>query len=208
MSESVVLKGTKEGLMIVLNGANDFQELKEQLREKLEANARFFNGAGLILAAGNRDFTRDQVEELKTLIGNTCGGKLVKVVPAGEPGSGREDQPSKKALILKRTVHCGQEVLYDGDVVIVGDVNPGAEVVASGDILVMGSLRGMAHAGALGDQNAIIAALRLEPLQLRIGPFISRSPDGDRASSGRPEVAMVKDGVIVIEDLLEVYRNG
>lgn len=206
MAEDVVFKGTKEGLMIVLNGEDEFEQLKKELKEKLEKNSKFFSGAALILATGSRSLTEEQVEELKQLVSATCGGRLLKVVSQSEPAHAQA--PTKKALLLKRTVHCGQEVLYDGDVVIVGDVNPGAEVIASGDIVVMGALRGIAHAGALGDSRAIIAALRLEPVQLRIGPFISRSPDGDRATSGRPEVAMVKDGVIVIEDLLEVYRNG
>jgi septum site-determining protein MinC len=104
-----------------------------------------------------------------------------------------------ETLLLKRTLRSGQRVRFDGNVVVMGDINPGAEVVASGDIIVMGTLRGVAHAGATGDQKAIVAAFRLLPTQLRIGPIIGRSPDGGSPRPDAPEVARVQDSVVVIE---------
>jgi septum site-determining protein MinC len=80
--------------------------------------------------------------------------------------------------------------------VIIGDVNPGAEVVAGGDIVVWGKVRGLTHAGALGDDNAVICALDLAPTQLRIGGHIARSPE-ERQGRPVPEKASVRDGQIV-----------
>lgn len=103
-------------------------------------------------------------------------------------------------LLVRRTLRSGQRVRFNGNVVVLGDVNAGAEIVAAGDIVVMGTLRGVCHAGASGDPEAQVVALRLQPVQLRVGPVIGRAPDGrvQRSSAG-PEVARVQDGVLVIE---------
>ena len=73
----------------------------------------------------------------------------------------------------KGTVRNGQRIDYQGNIIVMGDVNPGAEIVAGGNIIVLGNLRGMAHAGVSGDKRAIVMALCLQPTQLRIGNVIT-----------------------------------
>ncbi len=94
------------------------------------------------------------------------------------------------------TVRGGQSLHQVGHLVVVGDVNPGAELVASGDILVFGALRGVAHAGAQGDLEARVYALRLQPTQLRIATLIAA--DQQTANDGVAEVAHVREGRIAI----------
>lgn len=104
------------------------------------------------------------------------------------------------ALIVRRTLRSGQSVHYPGSVVILGDVNPGAEVIAGGDIIVLGALRGVAHAGALGEEGAVVVAFRLQPTQLRIAHFISRAPDdADLPEPQGPEMAQVRNNLITIQ---------
>jgi septum site-determining protein MinC len=102
-------------------------------------------------------------------------------------------------MLVKRTLRSGQRIRFAGNVVVLGDVNPGAEVVAAGDIVVMGTLRGVAHAGATGVTDAIVAAFRLHPTQLRVAGVIGRAPDGLSPRPDAPEVARVRDGVLVVE---------
>ena len=91
--------------------------------------------------------------------------------------------------------------MFEGNVVVLGDANPGSEIVASGNVVVMGVLRGMVHAGADGNREAIVAALKLCPTQLRIGDIITRCPDTSGETSLQPEVAMIKDDIIYVEPL-------
>ena len=93
-------------------------------------------------------------------------------------------------------------IKYDGNITVIGDVNPGAHLEASGSIIVMGIMRGIGHAGCSGNYNTYIAAFRLEPMQLRIGDIITRSPDGKQYKSKVPEMAIVKRGMIVVEPYL------
>ncbi|KKM09047.1 septum site-determining protein MinC [Clostridiales bacterium PH28_bin88] len=101
--------------------------------------------------------------------------------------------------MIQRTIRSGQSVHYPGNIVIMGDVNPGAELVAGGNIVVMGHLRGVAHAGASGNENAVVAAFRLHPTQLRIANHITRAPDGEEIKPDQPEVARIVNGMVVIE---------
>ena len=72
-------------------------------------------------------------------------------------------------------------------------------VTCTGDIIVLGALRGLAHAGAEGDEKAIVMAFRLEPTQLRIAHHISRAPDEAGPRPEGPEIARVKNDMILIE---------
>ena len=55
---------------------------------------------------------------------------------------------------------------------IIGNVNDGAEVIAEENIVVLGTLRGMAHAGARGNEQAIISAQIINSNQIRIASKI------------------------------------
>ena len=121
--------------------------------------------------------------------------ELPRSTDAGEEG---EELPAEGgAVLVRRTLRSGQTVRYTGHVVVVGDVNPGAEVIAGGDVVVWGRLRGTVHAGAGGDDEAVVCALALAPTQLRIGSHIARSPGGEPGGRILPEVASVQGDQII-----------
>jgi septum site-determining protein MinC len=126
--------------------------------------------------------------------GNGAGGSAV---PSRD---GNEHELWSEAAIVRRTVRSGQSIRYPGHVVVYGDVNPGGEIVAGGDVIVWGRLYGTVHAGATGDDRAIVGALQLAAMQLRIGNHIARAPDNRTQKIVGVEVARVRNDRIVIED--------
>jgi len=102
------------------------------------------------------------------------------------------------------TLRSGRIISYDGNVVIIGDVNPGAEVEATGNIIVLGNVRGIVHAGASGNKNASVIALNFAPTQLRVADIITRRLDrrGGSGSGLVPEIAYIKGESIVFEPLI------
>ncbi len=100
-------------------------------------------------------------------------------------------------MVVRRTLRSGVRLHHPGSIVVIGDVHPGAEVVAGGDIVVWGKLHGTVHAGAFGDDEAVVCALDLAPTQLRIGRYITRSPD-DRRRKAQPETGRVRNGRIEV----------
>jgi len=123
-------------------------------------------------------------------------------VPAPAPARRRRLTPSERpALLVRGTVRSGRQIRHNGDVIVLGDVNPGGQVVAAGDVVVMGTLRGMVHAGATGEHTAVVAAFRLAPTQLRIANYLARPPEEPGGHPEYPELALVRDGVVVVRPL-------
>ncbi|MEA1974288.1 MAG: septum site-determining protein MinC, partial [Bacillota bacterium] len=106
---------------------------------------------------------------------------------------------SDDTVFIEHTLRSGNEVISDGNIVVLGDVNPGAVLKAKGNIIVIGKLRGIAHAGIEGDNNAFISANLLLPSQIRISNVISRSSDNDGLFGDiNPEKAYINNDRIEI----------
>jgi len=109
-----------------------------------------------------------------------------------------------ETLYIKQTLRSGQTINYDGNIIIIGDCHPGSEIIASGDISVWGILGGIAHAGAKGDYNTCIRALKINAIQLRIADLFARKPDklevekNEKTNTFMPEEAKISNGEIII----------
>ena len=117
--------------------------------------------------------------------------------PSLKGGEGGGVDIATDAVFARRTLRSGFKLQHHGHVVVVGDVNPGAEIIAGGDVVVWGRLKGMVHAGAQGDENAIVCALDLSPTQLRIADQIAITPQ--RRGKPQPERARIQDGQVLAE---------
>ncbi|WP_457626568.1 septum site-determining protein MinC [Persephonella sp.] len=193
------IKGvTVPALLIKIDNSKTFEENLKELEEKL--SSAFFKGSVSILDLSDTDLSEEQIEQIESILKkyNTRvlgyktekKKKAVKKIP--------EITEKKSLKIINKTVRSGQRIEYDGDILIIGDVNPDAYIVASGNVIVMGTLRGVVHAGANGDETATVMALKLIPQQLRIGNFFTRSPDNPETPE-YPEKAYIEENHIVIE---------
>ncbi len=184
----VLVKGVKEGLLFILDDHCDFHALMEHLEDLLRgATAGLFDGAtvNVFVDYGERSLVQTEIQQILSIFmskGNFVLREWGRDTRAREgilASHRRSGQGDVTQTIFKGTVRAGQRLVFQGDVVIIGDVNPGGEVVASGDIYVFGRLRGIAHAGVRGDRHAVIAAVEFEPMQLRIADIVSRAPAVD-----------------------------
>ena len=96
------------------------------------------------------------------------------------------------------SLRSGQKLETEGSLVILGDVNSGAEVVASDNIVVLGNLRGLAHAGAKGNKQAIIASGLLDTVQIRIANIV-KEIDSDEEPLHKQAYVFVNEDKIIIE---------
>ncbi|HCU57921.1 MAG TPA: septum site-determining protein MinC [Anaerolineaceae bacterium] len=214
------IKGTKDGILVNLEN-QDWLEAKGDLVGQIDARLDFFNGAQLILDVGNNVLRAKELGELRdflsekgVLLSGIISQSIVTKETAQMLGMTTKltkliEKPVKKmkpldtviageaAVMIHRTMRSGFKVAYQGHVVVLGDVNPGAEIIASGSIVVWGHLRGMVHAGAEGDEEAVVCALDLSPMQLRIGSHVAVSPP--ESGKPQPEIASVKENQIIAE---------
>ncbi len=107
----------------------------------------------------------------------------------------------KEDILFKGTVRSGDRISSNGNLCIVGDVNPGAMVSAKKNIYVWGKLLGVAFAGKGGNNNATITSLYLNPLQIRIAKVIAIGPK-DKPKNSYPEIAVVDNQTIIIKPFI------
>ena len=113
---------------------------------------------------------------------------------------------NKDDLLHEGTVRSGDRISSNGNLCIIGDVNPGAIISAKKNIYVWGKLLGIAFAGIDGDNDAFIASLYLNPLQLRIANVIAIGPK-DKPKNYYPEVALIDEETINIKPYIIETKN-
>ena len=112
----------------------------------------------------------------------------------------------KDDILHEGTVRSGDRISSNGNLCIIGDVNPGAIVSAKNNIYVWGKLLGIAFAGKTGNNNASIASLYLKPLQLRIADVIAIGPK-DKPQNYYPEIALIDNRTIIIKPHIIETKN-
>jgi len=111
------------------------------------------------------------------------------------------DSKNKEDILHEGTVRSGDRISSNGNLCIIGDVNPGAIVSSKKNIYVWGKLLGIAFAGKGGNNNASIASLYLNPLQLRIADVIAIGPK-DKPKNYYPEIAVIDKQTINIKPFI------
>ena len=121
---------------------------------------------------------------------------IIESLKAKHNKNGARNRNITEALFIKSTFRSGESLHHHGDVVVLADVNPGAEIRADGDIVVLGSLKGFVHAGASGDNKAVIIALELPSARFQIGKYHGVAPTSARhkpkSSATGPQIAYVR----------------
>lgn len=190
--EAVKIKGTREGLVIMLDPTREFEEVKTSLKKKMEAAPHFFRGARFTVHG--RAISPSQRLELESL----C--RRYGLVPAPQIiwplERKRKALPGEPARLVYGHLRSGQEVRHAGHVVVVGNVHPGAQVVAEGSIIIMGHGWGSLHAGYGGNREALVTAFALNPSTLLIAGVLADPLQAPPATGG-PVTALLREGRVV-----------
>ena len=223
-NQSVVIKSNKYGLIVVLDEKTEWEELKKNVAEKFRTSAKFFGSAQMALCFQGRKLTFEEELELSDTISANC---QIQVVCIADENTSTE-QAMKQALernqeesadlmnlqdgrFYKGTLRSGQVLESETSIIILGDVNPGARVISKGNDIVLGTLKGNVYVGASGNQDAFVAALSMDPMQIRIGDVIAtRSgsrPVRKKKTDDTPKIAFVEEGNIYIEPITKEVLN-
>jgi septum site-determining protein MinC len=225
MSNLINIKGGRDGLRMRFDDTAEWSSLLTHLGHQLTQNRAFFNGARLTLDMGERAVSEAQLAELLSLmqqhgVSTTAlnandrearsAARAIGITARPVP-TPRELQTASNpsgadgdALLLVRTVRSGQLLRHSGHITLVGDVNPGGEVIAGGSIVVWGRLRGLVHAGALGNEEALVCALELRPTQIRIANQLATTPPVNGPHV--PEIARIEGDQIIVTPW-EAYKK-
>ncbi len=217
LKNSVMIKGNKYGIVVVLDEKEDFSKLKEQLKMKFEESSKFFNNSSsMAISFEGKKLSNDEQREILDMIQENTELNIVCVMDSAdeERCKNRVEEVLSNmndysgGQFYKGTLRSGQVLESDSSIIILGDVNPGAKILSAGNVVILGSLKGTVYAGIKGNPNAFVVALEMHPVQIKIGDIIARCADKPKKSS-KPEtkIAYVDGENIYIEPLNREVLN-
>lgn len=214
MDNSVIIKGTKSGIILVLEPSLDFAELKEKITAKFQSSAAFLGDAAMALSFEGRKLSEREQREILDIIDDTTDLNIVCIVETDEKKEAIMEKSLNQRLMelntntgqfYKGNLRSGQVLEAETSIIILGDVNPGAKVVSKGNIIVLGALKGNAYAGVSGNLHAFVLAIDMVPMQIKIGDVIARCPDRPnkpgKYTEKNTQVAYLENGSLYIEPL-------
>lgn len=113
-----------------------------------------------------------------------------------------------KTHFYRGTLRSGSKIESDGNVVVLGDVNPSSIIKARGNVIVLGHLNGTVYAGLGGDDRAFIGAVHFNPIQITIGMKTITDIQNEILDSTRVnkkdkfKVARIRNQEIIVEELI------
>lgn len=190
---------------IIIKIAEDAEqrEIIYDLRKKLPELKKLYKDEKTPIKVTGKVMKNKEIDEIQNLIKGQIDVEIDFDMPKTLGLSGIKKAYDREISTSETKFHrgslrSGQKLETEGSLVIIGDVNSGAEVVASDNIIVLGNLRGLAHAGAKGNKQAIIAAGLLDTVQIRISNIV-REIDRDEEPMHKQAYVYVHDNKIIIE---------
>lgn len=172
---SILLK--QDNIIIRIKDDAIITDVLSELEEKLPDLKRFYQEARTPILVTGKILKLSEIENIQNLIQKELKVRVDFETPRtlglhGIKKTFKKDIETSETKFYKGSLRSGQKIEFEGSIAILGDVNDGAEVIAEDNIIVVGALRGMAHAGAKGNEKAIIAAHTIESPQVRIASMI------------------------------------
>ena len=177
MSRCINIYFKKDSIVMKIKEDATTNEILNELEEKLPDLKEFYKDEKTPIMVTGKILKRFEIDSIQKLIQNVIKVKVDFDSPKtlglhGIKRTFRKDIQISETKFYKGSIRSGQKMEFEGSIVIIGDVNDGAEVIAEDNIAVLGNLRGMAHAGAKGNEKAIIAASIINSPQIRIASRI------------------------------------
>ena len=153
------------------------EDVIEELDKKMKDLKKMYQDEKTPIRVTGKILTNKELEEIREIIKSKIDVEIKFDTPTtlglrSITRSYKKDVGTSETTFHKGSLRSGQRLEVEGSLVIIGDVNAGAEVIAADNIAVIGTLRGLAHAGAKGNKEAIIAASTLDAVQIRISNIV------------------------------------
>ena len=210
-NDGILIKGNKEGIntTIQMNKFACFEDMLQMLIKKLYKGKHFYKGTTLILKIDLKLINKKKLGILKEALLTQIEIKDIILEDIEKEIEKVNEKKTRvfsgvyegKTKFIRKTIRGGQSISYQGNIVIIGDINSGSEIYAAGNVIVLGVIKGKVSAGTNGNTKAVIAAFLLQPEILKIANVIAMSPD-DVGKPSYPELARIKDGSIIVEPYL------
>lgn len=192
----------KDEIVIKLSEAAEQSEIIEALKKKLPELKKLYKDAKTPIKVAGKILKNKEIDEIQELIKGKIDVEIDFDMPKSLGLHSIKKAFEREIAISETKFHrgslrSGQKLETEGSLVIIGDVNSGAEVMASDNIVVLGALRGLAHAGAKGNKQAIVAAGLLDAVQIRIANIVKEIDREEEPMHKQAYISVVEEKIVI-----------
>lgn len=202
MKNCVSINLKKDEILIKLNEDAEQIEIIESLKKKLTELKKLYKDEKTPITVTGKILKNKEIDEIQEIIKSKIDVEIDFDMPKSLGLHSIKKTFEKEIAVSEAKFHrgslrSGQRLESDGSLIIIGDVNSGAEVMASDNIIVLGALRGLAHAGAKGNKQAIIAAGLVDTVQIRIANIVKEIDRDEEPRHKQAYISIVQDKIII-----------
>ena len=217
MKNRIVIKSSKAGMTVILDPECSFEDLIAELAAKFKDSARFWGNAQMALLLQGRPLTAAQEMQIVNTITENSGIEVLCLLDQDLERVERCEKALNQKLMelsertgqfYRGTLKRGDTLESEASIVIIGDVEHGARVTAKGNVIILGELKGTVTAGAAGNDQAVILAFSMSPLQLRIGNHTSRFNEKNHKLGKGTMIASVENGELKVLPLKKPFFSS
>lgn len=177
MKNCITINTKQDSIVIKIDENAEQDEIMQELNRKLVELKKLYKEDDTPITVTGKVLKNKEIDQIQEEINKNINVKVFFDSPRilglhGIKKTFNKDIATSETKFHKGALRSGQRIEFEGSLVILGDVNDGAEVIASENIVVLGALRGLAHAGAKGNNDAMIAASSIESQQIRISNVV------------------------------------
>ena len=202
MKNCVMINLKKNEILIKISENAEQREIVECLRKKLPELKKLYKDEKTPIRVIGKVLKNKEMDQIQEMVTNAIDVQIDFDTPKSLGLSSIRRTFEREIAISETKFHrgslrSGQKLETEGSIVILGDVNSGAEVIASDNIVVLGNLRGLAHAGAKGNKQAIIAAGLLDTVQIRISNIVKEINRDEEPLHKQAYVSVIDDKIVI-----------
>ena len=203
MKNNISIQTKKENVVLKIEEEAELKQITMELKKRIPELKKLYQDDTTPIFITGKVLKNKEMEQIQELIKKEIPVEVEfdssKILGLhGIKKTFSKEIATSETKFHRGSLRSGQKIEYEGSLVILGDVNAGAEVLAGENIVVLGILRGMAHAGAKGNKEAIIAAAAIEAPQIRIANMIKELEKTEIEEDIKTYAYVNEDGEVVL----------
>ncbi len=205
MKNCISINLRKDKIIIKIQENAEQLDILYSLRKKIPELKKLYKDETTPIVIAGKILKNKEIDEIQELIERFLDVKIEFESPRtlglhGIVKTYSKEIATSEAKFHRGSLRSGQKIEFEGSLIILGDVNDGAEAIAGENIVILGILRGLAHAGAKGNKDAMIAASSIESPQLRIANVVKERERSEILEGTRKTYAYLnEENEMVIE---------
>ncbi len=200
MKNIVSIQLKKDAIVFKITEKAEQEQIVQAIKKKLPDLKKLYQESKTPIKITGKILKNREIDEIQAIIQEKIDVPIDFDTPktlglASIIRTFEEETNFSETTFHRGSLRSGQKMEKEGSIVIIGDVNSGAEVIASDNIVVLGALRGLAHAGAKGNKQAIIAAGLLDTVQIRIANIVKEINRDEEPLHKQAYVSVIQDNI-------------